>query len=115
MTRLVQYTSLDASSLTIVKSGYPLIKQLVEEYRCCEDCEKVFTEENPHVLRNQCKVCFLRKYQNLSYLGLASQTPMEYRGLEHKFLNASNGYIYVTGTESDTEPYKDYRQTLAHY
>jgi hypothetical protein len=124
MTRNIQYIYLDNShkQLAIAKEGYEQVKQTIERYRVCGHCERLFTQENPQVSLNWCRECFVQhgggKRHGLTYIGLVSPEPTQYNGIEHKFINP-DGYIYVTGAESDNGHDMTYcknnRQTLAYW
>lgn len=124
MTHNIQYIYLDNShkQIAIAKEGYEQIKQTVERYRVCGRCERRFTQENPQVSLNWCKECFVSygegNRHSLTYLGLVSPEPTRYNGLEHKFIN-SEGYIYITGSESEIAHGMQYnqnnRRTLEHW
>ncbi len=97
---------------------YDQVLSLVKANCVCGKCEQTYTQDNPQVVRNFCKKCFLRHTEysyNLRYIGLLKQEPGG--KAYYRFIGEKD--VYVTHSDQDMSRFSTYnkspRETLKYW
>lgn len=102
------------SIVTVSEEAYKQICLIVALGMVCGKCGRPYDEHFPIVAYNLCLECFQKKHSSkkLTYVGLFSKDD---RGYEtHSFIDP-NGYIYLSGTSSEHDPYESNYETLKYW
>jgi hypothetical protein len=103
------YLAKHSKPVSIDDGAYERILEIVQASKVCSLCEKPYSQNNPCVVRNTCKLCLSRNYPHLDYAG----TDTSGAHITYHWRDA-RGYIHLSDEVSD-EATQDQYATALYY